>query len=509
METTFMIRFKKQPDSFKKCIKRYGKNQKWYEPNVAVKLYQEIIENSEVDGELEVELKCLASGKRIVNVRFEIDRNQALDVLIHNILQDEKEMGTYESEELTHLLEDFRHAFKWDEKEHVDVEEDQVLDGEAETINSKSEKSEYDEQPKADQCLIDSAEEENRKLEIEPELFEDLEDDWIFDESILGSTSGNETDVDAFNGNHDIQNLLDISELSSIALMRNKMAEVEEMAQNGVDHLLEVFCLTDKTDPISISKRKYIEDNYVALFSAFLKKEYKCYAKQKQAIEIEAQKQLNAKSRDIQSESYELIEKELESVRLELETTFNKKKQAEIQKLEKMLEQEFEEALHNHKAEIEKEILSDLTPEQVLLMKDCHDEVELMIKTSADVAVDENGTRYQEFIDGVTTDLQLNQLEFEREQDRLEFKRMQDKFIQAESASKENQKTQLEIMITNQEEFQKQMMNMMQKKEVEVSSKASAGMLVFYMSLVAMILFVFGYLLFRLDFVKEVIGFLD
>jgi len=480
METTFMLRFKKQPNAFKKCIKKYSKDERWYEPSVAFELYREIVENEEVDGMLEIELKCLASNKKIMNVRFEIDKSQNLDELIYHTLQEE--MGNHEG--LTQLFEDLRHAFKWDEKERSkDIEKKQISNGEIKIDSSKDEKSQCEDWEEAESHLLDVEEAVKLEPTVEVDLFDDLIADWVLDESMLVSPSTKEIGVGSLPNVQNMPNqemsAIGVNELSSIVLMRNKMVEIEMMAKKSTDHLLDVLGLTDKTDPISIKKQGFIKYHYAEMFLAFLRNEYQCCGEKKQFIEKEAQEQLEAKSRGIQSEKRKLVEMQLASVRFGLETTYAEKKQAEIQKLEQELKQEFEEILHTRRAELEQITLSDLTPEQKMLMKANRDEVEQMIKERANIVVDESTARYQVFINEMKADLQFKQLEFEIGEERLELKRMQE-----------------------------QMIEMMQKTKVEADKDHSTGM-VGFITLIAMVVVIFitlGFLFFSLSFVREAVA---
>ena len=524
MEATFLFRFKRQPAAFKKGVKSYGEGDKWYEPNFSIWLYERIVKNNDVRGILEVELKCLIWNKKIANVKFKIDKNKSLDELIYNALILEKEkMGENIPNELEQLLADLRHVFKWNEKlQNKNVEMEGVLSNEVKNGKEKDEISKHDESTISEKPLEFEAENKieweetmstmSEDIPIQFDLLKDLEGDCPLDESSLMAIVANK--------NIQKENL---DEPTSLALVTAKMEEVKKLMKQGVQYLIDISHLAGKSDPISIKKQNFIFTNYKTLFLEFLKEQHEFYAEKKSRLEQDAKEQLKLKSQGIKQrikqENEAIIKAELKVFCLDLELKFDEKKKIERQKLEEKLQREFDEAVGDECKRIEDKVLLNLTPEQASQMQIYHQEVEDMIKSKVDVIIHESAARFQSFIDNVKNNLKRKQLEFEREQDLLELKEeLEDKLIQMESTSKENLNKQYEMILANQEKFQKQMMEiLMSQNRVEQNEdgaqiaqsdgarEKSAGILA-YLIIVAIIFTVGFFFIFQLDFVQEVLS---
>ena len=512
METLFLLRFKEQPAAFKKGIKNYGEGGKWYDPTFIVELYEKIVQNESVRGILEVELKCLASSKKIANVRFVIDRNKSLDTLIYNTLIVERErLGLAAPDELEQLIDDFRHVFKWDEKQrNNNVEVKQVSNSVVESCEDSDEKPKYEELT-IDAKSLEIGEKTTTefedattvKISAQSSSFKDLSDNKALDESSLMPTVANKVkDENEFNITQSENAPL---KSTSLSLITAKIAEIEEMMEKGVDHLIDISQLAGKNDPVSIKKQHFIWTNYKTPFMKLLNEQHQLCTEKKAFLEKETNEQLMLKSQGIKQESKEVIEAELTAFCLDLELKFEEKKKYEMLKLEKQLKLEFDEAVGNERKKIEDKMFSNLTPEQSLQMDTYYQEIEDMIKPDIDAIINDHAACFQIFIDNMYADLQRKQVEFEKEQDRLELKEMQDKLIQIESALNESQNKHFEMILANQEQFQKQMAQMTLPKN-DVINEKSFGILA-YLIIVAIIFTVGGFFIFQLDFIREALSF--
>jgi len=452
-ERTFEIKFKKHPKAFKEYVKKHFEYKNRYEAKEANTIYNEAVKKGYITGRMIVVMECLASGRVVCDVGIEIDPKLPLDVTLMNRIRKGMADGVIKEEQAELLVEDFKHAFGWEKHQ----EPTKKLDKEIEPIPKKQEvtiiESSEDVYEEVVGLLSDGVNELGEVDDYEMETDNiglEFEDDDLDLELELGiAFEKGEKDKRTSN------ELLDVSTLNSIAELEKKVKQQNQNLKNPLNYLEEIFELQGGSDFVSAKKAEYVEKNFVALTTSFLRELYDCCSRELEQAKKRAKNQLDVEYCEIQSENYIKLEEQMSAIEETLRLHFDEKKTNEIAKIEKMVETEFEEQLLSKREEVAGELFANLNDEQREELNNCRALVENEVKTGIRDLIDRNEIKQQSFIEDLRARLQSKQFDFEREYNNLEMQKMRQEMLEERKRFQqqilEMQQMQIEIAQKNEE----------------------------------------------------------